>query len=286
MNCPQCQTANAPDAGFCGNCGGRLAPAAAPTAPGGYGAPGTGTPLGYSASGTSPDYGAPTQYGTPAGYNTPPVPGYNGPPAPGYNTPPAPGYGPPVGQPPVVPPPGQAPAGYPQGQYQPGSSGPYVQRASSGTPAVNFNLARLTTVDKIVAVASLIAMISIWLPWYTLSYFGTYNASGTAGHGWLWLEFIVALALIAYIAARAAWDQLPFSLPVAHAPLLIVGTGIQLLLILIAFFDIPYGGSGVGWGWAAFIGLLAALAAAGPVIYPAVRSYLDSRNRTGGTQQY
>jgi hypothetical protein len=274
MNCPQCQTPNGPDAGFCGNCGARLAQAEPPTAPGGYPASGTGTPLGYSPSGPPPaDYGAPTAYGAPTNYGAPTS----------YNAPPAPGYGPPASpsQVPAV----QPPAGYPQGQYQPGTSGPYRQ-GSSGVPAIKFDLARLTTVDKIVAVASFIAMISIWLPWYTLSYFGTYNASGTAGHGWLWLEFIVALVLIGYIASRAAWDRLPFNLPVAHAPLLIVGTGIQLLLILIAFADIPYSGSGVGWGWAAFVGLIAALAAAGPVIYPAVRSYLDSRNKTGGAQQY
>jgi hypothetical protein len=304
MNCPQCQTPNGPDAGFCGNCGARLAPAAAPAAPGGYSASGAGTPLGYSAPGASPDYGAPTSYGAPTNYGAPnnhgapnsygaptgAPSGYGAPTAYGapnsYDTPTASGYGPPAGQAPAVPPVGQPPAGYPQGQYQPGTSGRYTQR-SSGVPAINFNLARLTNVDKIVAIASLITLISIWLPWYTLSYFGTYNLSGTGGHGWLWIEFIVALALIVYLAARAAWDQLPFNLPVAHAPLLIVGTGIQLLLILIAFIDIPYGGSGVGWGWAAFIGLIAALAAAGPVIYPAVRSYLDSRNgRTGGTHQY
>jgi hypothetical protein len=33
----------------------------------------------------------------------------------------------------------------------------------------------------------------------------------------------------------------------------------------------------VGWGFGAFLGLIAALAAAGPVLVPAVRSYLDSR---------
>ena len=54
------------------------------------------------------------------------------------------------------------------------------------------------------------------------------------------------------------------SLPIAHEPLLIIRTGLQLLLILIAFADIPYGNLGMGWGWAAFIGLLAAIAAAAP----------------------
>ena len=118
-------------------------------------------------------------------------------------------------------------------------------------------------------------MISIWLPWFSISWgsstfqdAGSASISGTTGHGWLWLEFIVALALLAYLAARAAWDRLPFTMPVAHAPLLIAGTSLQLLLVLIAFIDIPYGSDGVGWTWGAFIALLAALAAAGPVVGP------------------
>ena len=101
-------------------------------------------------------------------------------------------------------------------------------------------------------------------------------------HGWLWLEFLVALALIAYLAARAAWDQLPFGLPVSHEPLLIAATGLQFLLILIGFFAMPstdgLDGFSVGWGFGAFLALIASIVAAGPVIYPAVKSFLDSRN--------
>ncbi len=104
--------------------------------------------------------------------------------------------------------------------------------------------------DKVVAVASFVAMISIWLPWFTASDLGySGSGSGTTVHGWLWLEFLVALVLIAYLVARVAWERLPFSMPVAHAPLLIVGTALQLLLVLIAFVDLPSGGDGISVGW-------------------------------------
>jgi hypothetical protein len=261
MNCPQCQTANGPGSAFCSNCGAQMTVAQA-AAPAGYPPPqGAGTPPEYAAS------GAPTGYSPPQGYDA--AGGYNAPG--GFN---ADG-------------PTQA-GGYPQGQYQPpAGGGPQAPRPSS-LPPVNFDHNRLDRVDKIVAGATFITMISIWLPWYSLSDgpFGTFRASGTAGHGWLWIEFIVALVLLAYLAARAAWDNLPFSMPVAHAPLLIVGTSLQLLLVLIAFFDIPYGSSGVGWSWGAFVALLAALAAAGPVVVPAVRSYLASRNGGGAPRSY
>jgi len=267
MNCPQCQTANAPGAAFCGSCGAGLAvaqPAGAPAT--GYGPQGTGAPTGYGATSGPASYDAPTGYVPPTGYNPA---GYNAPS--GYNA--AGGYNN-QGAP-------QQPGGYPQGQYQPQAGGGHRQSSTgSSVPPVNFDPNRATTVDKVVAIASFVALISIWLPWVTVSA-GVYSgsASGTAEHGWLWLEFLVALVLIAYLVARVAWDKLPFSMPVAHERVLVVGTALQLLLVLIAFIDLPSGGYGVsvGWGFGAFLGLLAALVAGGPVLVPAVRSYLDSR---------
>jgi hypothetical protein len=158
-----------------------------------------------------------------------------------------------------------------------GQQGAPAPRPAS-VPPVSFDLSRLTTVDRVVAGATLITMISIWLPFYTASA-GIYSVSlsGTF-HTWMWLEFLVALALISYLAARALWARVPFALPAAHAPLLLAGTSLQLLLILVALIAIPYGDQGMGLGWAAFLGLLAALAAALPLIVPAVRTYRKSRN--------
>jgi hypothetical protein len=258
MNCPQCQTANGPASAFCSNCGASMTAAPA-TAPAGYPPPqGAGAPLGYAPS------GAPTGDDAPQGYTA----------ASGYNSG------------------GPTQPGYPQGQYQPPGGGPQAPRRSS-LPPVNFDHNRLTTVDKIVAGGTFITMISIWLPWFTISWgsstfegAGSASISGTTGHGWLWLEFFVALALLAYLGARAAWERLPFTVPVAHARLLIAGVSLQLLLVLIAFIDIPYGSDGVGLDWGAFIALLAALAAAGPVVVPAVRAFLDSRKAAGGPRSY
>jgi hypothetical protein len=170
-------------------------------------------------------------------------------------------------------------------QYQPGQAGPFRQR-SSALPPANFDLSRLTTVDRIVAGATLVTMISLWLPWFSASFSGlgattTASISGTGYHGWLWLEFILARALLAYFAARAAWDQLPFRLPVSDEWLLIGGTGLQFLLILIGFLAMPstdgLQGYSVSWDFGAFLALVASIAAAGPIVYPAVRSFLDSR---------
>jgi Double zinc ribbon len=268
MNCPQCQTPNAQDSAFCANCGTQLVPAAASAPSGGYApSPGQGTPVGYGVSDAT-SYGGPTGYGqgAPAGYQ-------------------------PAGQ--------QSPAGYPpsgnqyqpqggqyqpqdRGQYQPQGGGQYQPRPSGSVSPFQFDLKRLTRVDQIVGVASLITMISIWLPWFSASADGiSATASGTTAHGWLWLVFVLDLMILAYLVMRAGWEESPIRLPIAHAPLLIVATGLQFLIVLIAFFDMP-GNDGIsaisiGWAWGAFIGLIAAIAAAAPVITPAVRSYVESR---------
>jgi hypothetical protein len=292
MNCPSCQTANAPDAAFCGSCGTRLAPAeASATVPGsgqGYSsATGYGTPADYSTPSSPSGFSAPNDFSAPNSasnnYSAPndfSAPNYGGQGGFGSN-------GTPNG----------SPGGSPMGQYKPGSVG--------ALSSFKFDLSRLSLSDRVVGVATLIAMISIWLTWYTASVNGTQvgSASGTGYHGWLWLEFFIALAVVVYLVARAGFDELPVKVPVAHERLLIGATGLQLLLLIIAFFATPpvpssadFSADGVtlplsesfsvSWGVGAFIGLLAALVAAAPVIVPAVRSYLESRKAGGNAQRY
>ena len=248
MNCAQCQTANSPEATFCRNCGAQLNQVGEPAYNGGPAQP---APAG--------GYGAPQGgYQAPQGGYQPPQNGYPGP---------------------------QGQYQPPQGGYQPGQSGP-VLGGRSALPPVRFDLARLTKVDRIVAGATFVAMISIWLPWFTAHYSAlgessSGSASGTHVHGWLWLEFLLALALLAYLGARAAWETLPVRVPVAHELILAAATGLQFLLIVIAFLARPstdgLAGYSIHWGFGAFLGLIAAIVAAGPVVYPVVKAYLDRR---------
>src|SRR6516164_5758083 len=87
-----------------------------------------------AAPGAGPGYNAPGGYGAQGGFSG----------QPGFNPGGAPG-----------------PGGGPMGQYTPGSVGALSN--------FKFDLNRLTTADRIIGVATLIAMISIWLPWYTAS---------------------------------------------------------------------------------------------------------------------
>lgn len=89
------------------------------------------------------------------------------------------------------------------------------------------------------------------------------------------IGLIVALLLVGYLLLRSGWDRFPVNLPLAHAPLLLIGTGLQFLLVVIGFFDKP--AAGLDWEIGAYLALIAAIAAAAPVVIPAVRSWQETR---------
>ena len=126
--------------------------------------------------------------------------------------------------------------------------------------------------------ASLLLLISLFLPWYTVSAGPiSASASGTTGHGYLWIVFILSLVVIGFLVVQAGFQTLPFSLPVSPARLLLGLTGLNLLLVLIAFLFKPGTGDGfvsisVGWGFGAFLGLICAIVAVVPLALPLVRA--------------
>lgn len=149
--------------------------------------------------------------------------------------------------------------------------------ASVPSPGSDFrlDLRRLSRVDQAVGIASLVVFISLFLPWYGFSELGaSFSISGTSAHGYLVIVLILALLLTGYLLLRSGWDKFPLDLPIAHAPLLLVGTGLQFLLVLIGFFDKPV--SGLNWEIGAYLALIAAVAAAAPVVIPAVRSWQET----------
>jgi hypothetical protein len=165
------------------------------------------------------------------------------------------------------------------GAWPPGDTGPVPAAATAGAPArpaadlaaaYSFDARRWTRNDQIVGGASLVVLISLFLPWFSVSLgsLGSASASGTSAHGWLWFVFIVGLGTLAYLMLVAGYERLPFRLPWPHERLLLAASGLNLLLVLLAFVLKPGGGlSGVkvGWDFGAFVALLAAIAAVAPL---------------------
>jgi len=131
--------------------------------------------------------------------------------------------------------------------------------ASGGTGALRFDLRRWTLGDLVVAAATLVAFLALFLPWYSWfdSFSSTsYSESVLSGHAWTYLVLLVDLALLAYLAGRAL--SVRVRLPLPHHQAVALATGFNALLLLIAFVAVP---GATSWSFGAYLGLLAGLAA-------------------------
>lgn len=148
----------------------------------------------------------------------------------------------------------------------------------SGTTQIKFDASVLSQTDRIVGIATLVLFISLFLSWFSVnlgSGFGSASADGLTAHGYLYITLFVCLGILGYLAlgALGIW-KLPESSPVGHDQVLLAATGVNLVLVVLAFVLKPggYGVSGVGWSFGAFVGLVAAIVAAAPVAMPAIRA--------------
>ncbi len=174
----------------------------------------------------------------------------------------------PTHAPPTHPPPTHAP---PTG----GFTTPTATTAG-GTPPYSFNAARWSVADRITGIATVVLFISVLLPWFSAGAYGyPPAASGVSAHGYLSIVLFVCVAIILYLGARAGWDRLPISAKVAHAPVMLLATALNLLLVFIGFLFKP-GGVGVGWSIGAWLALIAAIVAVAPIAVPAIQA------RSGG----
>jgi hypothetical protein len=149
--------------------------------------------------------------------------------------------------------------------------------APTATPAgsqVKFDATKLTQTDRIVGIASFVLLISLFLSWFSVSLgpIGSVSASGLSAHGYLYIVLILSIVIVALLAVRSlgAW-AFPSTAPVTEEQALLIATGINFVLVLIAFLLKPGGvGSGVGWSFGAFIGLIASIVAVVPLARPAL----------------
>jgi hypothetical protein len=165
---------------------------------------------------------------------------------------------------------GQAPSAQPTAQPGgPGAAG----SASAQAPTFRFEVTRWSRADEIAGGATLLLFISLFLPWFGVSIggLGSYTADGLTSHGYLYITLILSLAIIGYLVLIAGFEQMPFSMPLRHEQVLLGATGVNLVLVLIAFLFKP-GSIGVGWRFGAFVGLIAAIAAFVPLALPAFQA--------------
>jgi hypothetical protein len=165
----------------------------------------------------------------------------------------------------------------PGDQYIPSAAaGQHGPPAPARPREFRLDLRRLSRVDQTVGGASLVVLVALFLPWFGVDALGAnIRVSGTTSHGYLVIVVVTALLIPAYLLLRSGWHEFPRALPVAHETLLLAGTGLQFLLVLIGFLDIPL--AGLSWEIGAYLALLASVAAAVPVALPAIRAWQARR---------
>ena len=171
-----------------------------------------------------------------------------------------------------IPPQGMPSQGMPAqsaaGRFQPAQPAHLPEHAAS--PAFRLELSRLTNSDRVTGIASLVLLVSLFLPWYGVNLLGiSAEADGLTVHGYLYIVLLLCVAIIAYLVMWAGFEELPVRLPLSHQQRLLVASGLNTVLVLLAFLTKP---DGTGWRFGAFAGLLAALIAMAPLVIRAVQA--------------
>jgi hypothetical protein len=119
--------------------------------------------------------------------------------------------------------------------------------------------------------ASAVLLVSFWLPWYSAS-IGPFSASvgGLSAHGWLFIAVLDAIVLVLYvlITAFGAGDLQDMG-RLSKEQLLALLTGVNLVLVAIAFLLKP---TGFSWAYGAYLALAAAIVAFLPFGVPLVQA--------------
>jgi hypothetical protein len=160
-----------------------------------------------------------------------------------------------------------------------GEAPPASHRAPGGreaspadATAFAFDARRWTFADRITGGATLVLLVSLFLPWFgTDGGFFSVSVNGM-WHGYMVIDLILAVAILGYLVLRAGFVSLPFGLSVTAAGQLLAGAaGLNLLLAAVSFVTKP---AGTGWQYGAYVGLAAAIVA---VIGP-IRSVMAARH--------
>jgi hypothetical protein len=173
----------------------------------------------------------------------------------------------------------------PPGGHPPGGAprhGGHAEYTQPPAQAFSFDATKWTTADRVTGAASLVLLISLFLPWFTLSVsFGPLTShsskDGLSAHSYLYLVLFVSLLIIGYLVVRAGKD-LP-ALRGNHERLLTAAAGINLLLVLIGvvFKPGPTPMPEMSWSVGAFVGLIAAIVAVAPLASSALRARQAAR---------
>jgi hypothetical protein len=121
--------------------------------------------------------------------------------------------------------------------------------------------------DRVIGPATLVLLISFWLPWYSI---GPFSASGLSAHGWLFIAVVNSIVLVLYVLIIAfGVGDLADQGRLSKDQLLALLTGVNLALVVLGLLLKP---AGLSWSWGAFLALAASIVAFVPFGVPLIRA--------------
>jgi hypothetical protein len=138
--------------------------------------------------------------------------------------------------------------------------------APKRTPKSRQRLDALSAKDRVVGPATLLLLVSFWMPWYSI---GPFSVDGLSVHGWLFIAVLDSIVLVLYVLFTAfGVGDLADQGRLSKDQLLILLTGVSVALVVLGFLLKP---SGFSWSWGAYLALAAAIVAFLPFGVPLVQ---------------
>ena len=125
----------------------------------------------------------------------------------------------------------------------------------------------LTGQERVFGPATLVLLVSLWLPWYSI---GPISADGLSAHGWLFFAVVDSIVLVLYVLITAfGAGDLAVQGRMSKGQLLTLITGVNLALVVLGFLLKP---TGFSWSWGAYLALAAAVVAFLPFGVPLIQA--------------
>jgi hypothetical protein len=125
----------------------------------------------------------------------------------------------------------------------------------------------LNTKERITGPATLVLLVSFWMPWYS---FGPISIDGLSAHGWLFIGVLNSIVLVLYVLITAfGVGDLAEQGRLSKDQLLALLTGINVALVVVLGFLLKP--TGVSLSWGIFLALAASVAAFLPYGIPIIR---------------
>jgi hypothetical protein len=116
--------------------------------------------------------------------------------------------------------------------------------------------------------ATLVLLVSFWLPWYSI---GPVSIDGLSAHGWLFIAVLDSIVLVLYVVIKAfGVGDLADMGRLSKDQLLTLLTGVNLALVVVLGF--LFKPAGLSWTWGAYLALAASIVAFLPFGVPLIQA--------------